>query len=197
MSSGIPSVFSVAGNYRLSCPFGAMPGLIQCALSGEIVLKGKTMNQATLLDKYFAGPKKLRDAINGMTDEQIDAAPNPGKWSTRQVICHIADFEPVYAVRMKHVIAEDQPTFSGGFHQQFAEHLAYDMRDIGEELGLIDVVRSQMARILRTLPLESFERTGIHSVEGPMTLGSLLERITNHIPQHAQFIEEKKRVLRQ
>ena len=47
--------------------------------------------------------------------------------------CHLADFEPVYSDRMKHVIAEDQPYFAGGFHQQFAEHLAYDQRDIGEE----------------------------------------------------------------
>ena len=153
------------------------------------------MNHVALIDEYLAGPQKLRDAIDGMTDEQIDASPIPGKWSTRQVMCHIADFEPVYADRMKHVIAEDQSTFSGGFHQQFAEHLAYDMRDIGEELRLIDVVRSQMARILRTLQPEAFERTGIHSVEGPMTLRVLLERITNHIPHHARFIEEKRRAM--
>ena len=155
------------------------------------------MNHATLIDEYLAGPQALREAINGMTEEQINAAPIPDKWSTQQVICHIADFEPVYADRMKHVIAENQPTFAGGFHQQFAEHLAYDKRNIDEELRLIEAVRSQMARILRTLPPESFERTGIHSVEGPMTLGSLLERITNHIPHHAQFIEEKKRALQQ
>lgn len=148
-----------------------------------------------LIDEYAAGPQQLRDAVAGMTPEQIDAAPVPGKWSTRQVICHLADFEPVYADRMKHVIAEDQPTFAGGFHQQFAEHLAYDQRDIEEEVRLIEVVRSQMARILRTLPPEAFERTGIHSVEGSMTLRSLLERITNHIPHHAQFIEEKKQAL--
>jgi uncharacterized damage-inducible protein DinB len=153
------------------------------------------MNHATLIDEYLAGPQKLRDAIAGMTDEEIDAVPVPGKWSTRQVICHIADFEPVYADRMKHVIAEDQPPFAGGFHQQFAEHLAYDKRDIEEELRLIVVVRSQMARILRTLPAEAFDRTGIHSVDGPMTLKSLLERITNHIPHHVSFIEEKRAAL--
>ena len=150
------------------------------------------MNNTTLIDNYLAGPQKLRDAIDGMTAEQVDAAPIPGKWSTRQVICHIADFEPVYADRMKHVIAEDQPPFAGGCHQQFAEHLAYDKRDIGEEVRLIDVVRSQMVRILRSLPSEAFERTGIHAVRGPMTLRTLLEAITNHIPHHVQFIEEKR-----
>ena len=154
------------------------------------------MEIPSLIDEYAAGPQKLRDALTRMTPEQIDAAPVPGKWSTRQVVCHLADFEPVYADRMKHVIAEDQPTFAGGFHQQFAEHLAYDSRDIEEELTLIDAVRNQMSRILRSLPSEAFERTGIHSVEGAMTLKSLLERITKHIPHHIQFIEEKKRAMK-
>ena len=153
------------------------------------------MSISELINEYAAGPQTLRAAIAGMTPEQIDAAPVPDKWSTRQFVCHLADFEPVYADRMKHVIAEDKPTFAGGFQQQFAEHLAYDQRDIEEELTLIEVVRSQMARILRTLPPEAFERTGIHSVEGPMTLRTLLERITNHIPHHVQFIEEKRRVM--
>ena len=155
------------------------------------------MEIASLIDDYTAGPKKLRDAIAGMTPEEIDSAPVPGKWSTRQVICHLADFEPVYADRMKHVIAEDEPTFAGGFQKQFAEHLAYGDRDIEEELKLIEVVRAQMVHILRTLRPEAFERTGIHSVEGPMALRTLLERISNHIPHHIQFIEEKRGALRQ
>ena len=153
------------------------------------------MDIAQLIDEYAAGPQKLRDAIAGMTPEQIDAAPVPGKWSTRQVVCHLADFEPVYADRMKHVIAEDEPTFAGGFHQQFAEHLAYDQRDIEEELRLIEVVRSHMARILRAVSPEASKRTGIHSVEGPMTLRTLLERITSHIPHHVAFVEEKRRAM--
>lgn len=153
------------------------------------------MNIGDLIDEYAAGPQKLRDTIAGMTGQQIDAAPIPGKWSTRQIICHLADFEPVYADRIKHVIAEDQPTFAGGFHQLFAEHLVYDQRDIQEELRLIEAVRAHMARILRALPPEAFERTGIHSVDGSMTMRSLLERITSHIPHHAQFIEDKKRAL--
>lgn len=154
------------------------------------------MEITTLINDYAAGPQELRDAIAGMTPEQIDTAPVPGKWSTRQVICHLADFEPVYADRMKHVIAEDQPTFPGGFDRQFAEHLAYDKRDIEEELTMIEVTRSQMVRILRSLPPEGFERTGIHSVRGPMTLRTLLEAITNHIPHHVQFIGEKRRAMK-
>jgi uncharacterized damage-inducible protein DinB len=83
-----------------------------------------------LIEQYLDGPRQLREAIAGMTDEQMNAAPVPGKWSTRQVICHIADFEPVYADRMKRALAEDEPTIFGGDPDAFAASLAYDQRDI-------------------------------------------------------------------
>ncbi len=44
----------------------------------------------------------------GVSREQLDAHPVPGKWSICEVVCHIADYEPVYADRMKRVIAENE-----------------------------------------------------------------------------------------
>ena len=153
-------------------------------------------NHAQLIDEYLAGPALLQSAVAGMTAIEIDAAPVPGKWSTRQVVCHIADFEPVYADRMKRVIAEDEPTLMSGDPNVFAARLAYDQRDITEELELIEVTRRQVARILRTLKPEDFRRCGRHSTDGPLTLTTLLERIAIHIPHHVKFIEEKKAALR-
>jgi uncharacterized damage-inducible protein DinB len=153
------------------------------------------MSHDRLVAEYLAGPQLLRDAIAGMTSEQIDAAPIPGKWSTRQVICHIADFEPVYADRMKRVIAEDQPLLMSGDPDLFATKLAYDQRDIENELRLIEIVRQQMATILRAVPAETFQRTGKHSTDGPLTIETLLTRITGHIPHHVQTIIQKRAVL--
>ena len=64
-----------------------------------------------------------------------------------------------------------------------------------EELALIEIVRSQMVRILRSLNPEDFQRTGIHSVRGPVALESLLQQITDHIPHHLAFVEDKKKAL--
>lgn len=145
-----------------------------------------------LIDDYLAGPRKLREALAGMTTVQINAAPIPGKWSTRQIICHLADFEPVYADRMKRVIAEENPTMFSGDPDLFAARLAYEQRDIEEELQLIESVRNHVARILKTLKPEDFQRRGNHSEAGPITLEKLLTNITNHIPHHIKFIEEKR-----
>ncbi|MBM3815331.1 MAG: DUF664 domain-containing protein [Acidimicrobiia bacterium] len=153
------------------------------------------MSPAQLIDPYLAGPELLRHAVAGMTEEQLRATPIPGKWSTQQVVCHLADFEPIYADRIKRAIAEDEPTIMSGDPDAFAARLAYDQRNVAEELQLIAVVRKQVGRILATLRPEDFDRRAMHSERGPITIRTMIGDITNHIPHHVRFIEEKRRAL--
>lgn len=153
------------------------------------------MNREQQIQDYLAGPEQLRQAIQGMTADEFDATPVPGKWSTRQVICHISDFEPVYADRMKRVIVEEKPSLPGGDQDLYALKLAYQRRDIDEELQLITAVRQSMGRILNTLNENQFLRTGLHSHDGEVTIADLLERVTHHIPHHIQMIQEKREAL--
>jgi uncharacterized damage-inducible protein DinB len=153
------------------------------------------MDITSLIEQYRAGPDELRQAVSGMTAEQLDAKPIDGKWSTRQVVAHIADFEPVYVDRMKRVLAENQPTLFAGNPDVFAASLWYEQRDIEEELELIAASRRHMARLLRLAAPEDFQRTGKHSEIGPITLAQILENITLHIPHHIRFIEEKRQAL--
>lgn len=148
-----------------------------------------------LIEDYLLGPALLRDAVRGMTERQLDERPIPGKMTTREVICHIADFEPVYADRMKRVIAESEPPLRGGDPDVWANKLAYDKRNIEEELAVVEAVRRQMGRILSSVSDSAWIRTGIHSEAGPLSLEELLRRITAHLPHHIKFIEEKRRLL--
>jgi uncharacterized damage-inducible protein DinB len=148
-----------------------------------------------MADAYLAGVGTLRQAVAGMTREQLLARPVPGKWSTLEVVCHIADFEPILADRMKRVIALDRPLLQGVGENELAAKLAYQDRDLDEELAIIAGTRSQLARILRTLPESTLERVGVHSERGPKTWAELLATATNHIPHHVPFIIEKRKAL--
>jgi uncharacterized damage-inducible protein DinB len=149
----------------------------------------------TLIEQYLEGPKQMRQAVAGMTREQVLARPVAGKWSTLEVVAHLADFDPVYADRMKRVIAEDNPTLLGADEQKFAANLCYQDRDLEEDLKIIEITHSQMARILRKLPDSALQRTGVHNERGPLTLEVLLASVINHIPHHLKFVLEKRKAL--
>jgi hypothetical protein len=96
---------------------------------------------------------------------------------------------------MKRIIAEDRPSLIGADEKRFASALAYHERDLNEELNIIEQTRRQMARILRTLPLEALTRVGVHNERGPLTLEQMLVTTTNHIVHHVKFIDEKLKAL--
>ena len=152
-------------------------------------------NLQELIAKYDHGPTQLRESISGLTSIQLRIPAPPGAWSVLQIVCHIADFELVYADRMKRVVAEERPTLFGGDPDVFAAKLAYAQRNLEEELDVIMSVRREVSRFLKTLVPGDFERTGQHSADGPLSLMRLLERIAGHIPHHVDFIERKKKTL--
>jgi len=154
-----------------------------------------TATRDRLVQEYLAGPQQLRQALQGMSKEQLLAKPVAGKMSTLEVICHLSDFDPIYVERMKRVITMDKPTVMGADENVFAQKLCYHDRDAEEEVTLLDVTRKSMARILKKLPLEAWSREGIHNERGTMTLEKMVATMNNHIPHHVKFIEEKRKAL--
>ncbi len=148
-------------------------------------------NIGKMIEAYAAGADLLRESVAAADASQIDLRPIPGKWSIREVLCHLADSEIVYADRMKRVLAEDNPTFFEADPNLFLKSLRPEDRQLDQELEVIAVVRRHMLPILSALDSDAFQRGGQHSLDGPMTLATLLQRITDHIPHHAAFIDEK------
>jgi uncharacterized damage-inducible protein DinB len=131
------------------------------------------------------------DVLRATANIDLDARPIEGKWSIREVVCHLADSEIVYADRMKRVIAEENPTFFEADPNLFGRALYCSHRPLDRELDLIKAVRAHMLPILHSCDANAFQRTGVHSLDGPMTLETLLQRIADHIPHHVAFIDEK------
>ena len=152
-------------------------------------------NLSQLIEEYLAGPVALRKAVAGMKPEQLTARPVAGKWSTLEVVAHIADFDPILADRVKRIVALENPPLTGADENRFAAALAYHDRDPEEELAIIERTRSQLARILRKQADAVLQRTGVHNERGPVTLERMLTAAGRHIPHHVQFIKEKRKAL--
>lgn len=153
------------------------------------------MAQSEAIEAYLAGVVSLGEAVRGLGADDIRARPVPGRWSLLEVVCHLADSEALFAERMKRVLAEDRPALPFSDPSRCVAALAYDSRDVDEELACLSAVRRQMARILRAQPPDAWERVGLHSREGEQTLEALLRKAIRHFEHHLEFVREKRKVL--
>ena len=154
-----------------------------------------TLTVADLISSYEAGIEELRVALAGMTVEQLRSRPVAGKWSTLEVVCHIADCEQFFADRIKRTVAVDRPLLLGADGFRYPEPLHYQQHDLGEELDLVAVTRRQVARTLRLVAPDAWQRTAVHSESGLVTLRQLLLHAINHLRHHLRFVAEKRTAL--
>ncbi len=150
------------------------------------------MRYAELIDQYAIGGQKLADAVRGLRPEDLQAHPDPGKWSIQQVVIHIMDSDLVATDRMKRTIAEDNPTLLAYDQEKFAARLFYDEQPVDQVVALFELNRKVFANVLRRLPETAFARFGTHSERGRLTLAQQLEGYIKHLEHHLKFIREKR-----
>jgi uncharacterized damage-inducible protein DinB len=150
---------------------------------------------ADLISIYERGVGELNAAVAGITGAQARARPIPGKWSTLEVLCHLADCEQFYADRLKRTLAMERPLLLGADGSRYPDPLCYQQRDLAEELELVRITRANMARILHLLPEAAWQRTAVHSETGLVTLRQLVFHAIRHIQHHLPFIAEKRAAL--
>mgnify|MGYP001084969859 CR=1 FL=1 len=85
-----------------------------------------TKMRAELVQQYKDGVAKVREALMGATDAELDARPAPDKWTAREIVHHLADSEMTSAIRLRRLIAEDKPVIVGYDQEEFTRRLHYD-----------------------------------------------------------------------
>jgi len=145
-----------------------------------------------LIARYLAGPGVLRETIAGMTPIQLQARPIAGKMSSQEVVCHIVDADQFLADRLKRTIATERPLLMGVESVDYLEPLHYSDRDLDLDIRLLDVTREQMAADLSRIPDEAWQRVGVHSEVGLVTVRQLLLHAIRHLESHAAAIDDKR-----
>jgi len=150
------------------------------------------MDYNALIDQFEGGGQKLKDAIAGLSREELLAFPIPGKWSIQQIAIHLQDADSVAIDRMRRIIAEENPLLIGFDENEFVKKLSYEAQSAADAAELLDLNRRQFAKVLRRLPATAWDRTGVHNERGKVTLGQMLEMYTKHLEHHLKFAHEKR-----
>src|SRR5262245_59410367 len=142
-----------------------------------------------LLDTYRDGPDAVARALDGATEAELDARPSRGGWTAREVVHHLADSETMSTIRLRRLLAEDEPLIAAYDENEWARRLHYD-RPVDLSFATFAAVRAANAELLARLGADEWRRGGTHSDSGPYGVETWLEIYAAHGHDHANQIRD-------
>jgi len=143
-----------------------------------------------LISRYRDGHRAVMKALDGLGEDELDRSASD-EWTPRTIAHHLADSEMTSAIRLRRLIAEDNPVITGYDEVQFANKLTTD-RPIEASLEAMRWARESTAQILERLSEEEWQRAGTHSESGPYSVEDWLTIYANHGHDHAKQIERSR-----
>jgi uncharacterized damage-inducible protein DinB len=132
-------------------------------------------------------PQRLRAAVAGLNDSQLDTPYREGGWTVRQVVHHFADSHANSYVRFKLALTEDWPTIKPYDEAAWAR-LPDSSQTIEPSLVLITGLHQRLVALLESMSEVDFERGFNHPERGRMTLRANLALYAWHSHHHTAHI---------
>jgi hypothetical protein len=155
------------------------------------------VHRQALIERYAAGHQAVLDALQGITDAELDARPNPDQWTPREVVHHLADSEMTSAIRLRRLLVEDHPEIPNYDEEAFAKRLFYTDRPIAAALDALNAARRTTLEILERMTDQDWQRSGTHSESGPYSARTWLEIYAAHAHDHAAQVQAARAEFRQ
>ncbi len=150
-------------------------------------------DRLSLIERYRTGTADVEDALAGASEAELDRPPaDEDSWTARQVVHHLADSEAMAYIRLRRLLAEDDPVIAAYDEPEWARRLHYD-RPIGASLAVLGAVRAASLELLERLEDADWERAGTHSDSGPYSVADWVRIYAAHPHEHADQIRAARR----
>lgn len=140
------------------------------------------------IDTIAATPARLRAAVAGLTEAQLDTPYREGGWTVRQVVHHVPDSHLNSYVRFRLALTEDAPTIKPYDEARWAELADAKDGPIEPSLALLEALHERWVRLLRSMSAEDFARELVHPEWGRMSLHFFLALYAWHGPHHVGHV---------
>lgn len=137
-----------------------------------------------------AAPAVLETLLRGLTDTEADRRPDPARFTLREILAHLADWDPVFLGRMRRMQLEDHPVLEGYDEGQWAIDHDYAHTDWREQARLFAERRAETVAFLRACTPADWPRTADRPEIGILTLEAQALLIPLHDAYHLRQIAE-------
>lgn len=140
-------------------------------------------------------PDVLAALVEGLSAEQLDQRPVPGKWSIREIVAHLADDELVGAYRIRLILSVPGTAIQAFDQDVWARTGRYGTLDISDSLALYRTLRFANLKLLQSLTAQEWDLSGVHAERGIESLRDIARYFAGHDINHFRQIESIRRRL--
>ncbi|HUN66521.1 MAG TPA: putative metal-dependent hydrolase [Bacteroidota bacterium] len=150
-------------------------------------------DRTALIREIADAPGLLREAVRGLTDQQLETHYREGGWTLRQVVHHVADSHMQAYGRCKLAVTEESPTIKPYHENLWAETPDARRAPVETSLVLISALHERWTMLLSSLSPADFSRTFRHPEYGTRELSWVLQLYAWHGRHHTAQITECRR----
>lgn len=133
-------------------------------------------------------PFQLRQAVEGLTEQQLDTTYREGGWTVRQVVHHIADSHLNGYTRFRLALTEDVPTIQLYDEKTWAQLPDAVSAPVEVSLGLLEYLHKRWVLLLRSLSHVDWKRSFCHPEMGVTSLDLIIGLYAWHGKHHLAHI---------
>jgi hypothetical protein len=134
-----------------------------------------------------ATPAKLTALAQAIGSAKISQPPAPGKWSAREILCHLADCEIAFGFRLRQTLAQDHHVMQPFDQDQWAKPYAGFSAD--EALATFSALRHWNVVLIRSVMPGAADKPASHPERGAMTFKTIVETMGGHDLNHIAQLE--------
>lgn len=162
----------------------------QCESSGGCVGQNQAMNSLVFhvygLRALRLAPSTIAQLFRQIPESEQDRALGPDRFTPREVLAHLADFEPVWRERVEAGVVSSGSPVESRDEDQMAIEGRYSETNPWEQLELFAKRREEMVRFLEHLPDDRLQHTVVHSQLGEMKVMEIAYLVQGHDAYHIQ-----------
>jgi uncharacterized damage-inducible protein DinB len=141
-----------------------------------------------LLLQIEQAPSRLRAAVTGLSEQQLETPYRPDGWTVRQVVHHVPDSHLNAYTRFKLALTEEEPTITPYAEDRWARLADTQATPVDVSLALLDSLHDRWVRLLRSLQPQDWKRTFRHPELGAVSLEKNLALYAWHGRHHVAHI---------
>lgn len=137
-------------------------------------------------------PAAYAAELRGLSRETLTWKPSEREWSLAEVIAHLADSEEIYLNdRIRRIVTEERPSFEGFDQDAYVTERRYNEQDPAANLARFAAANAALVALAWGLSDEAWQRVGIHSEAGELTVQELVLRVGAH---HHSHLNQMRRI---